>query len=367
MSISFFETVITPRALELAGETLRSGWVSEGFRVAEFEEVLAREHRLSHPVAVNSGTSALHLALVLAGVKAGDEVVVPSQTFVATAHAVLMQQATPVFADVDPMTGNITAASVERALTSRTRAVIAVHWGGYPCDVAVLGDVAARHQAVLIEDAAHALGATLHGRAIGTVSRFTCFSFQAIKHVTCGDGGAICCTDDADAAAARQRRWFGIDRSQAGPFELGERDGDISATGFKYHMNDLAAAVGLGNLTGFPERLARRREIAAAYRDGLDGVPGVTLLRADPGYDSASWLFTLLVERRPAFVHALEERGIPTSVVHRRIDRHSVFGETRRDLPGQDHFDQHQISLPLHSSLSDREVQQVLNGVRAGW
>jgi perosamine synthetase len=366
MSISFFETVISPKAIDLAVEVLRSGWVSEGFRVGEFEEALAREYSLSHPVAVNSGTSALHLALVLAGVTAGDEVVVPPQTFVATAHAVLMQQATPVFADIDPLTGNLAAASVKAVLSERTKAVIAVHWAGYPCELDALGEVASRNNLVLIEDAAHAFGAAYRGRAIGTVSRFTCFSFQAIKHVTCGDGGALCCLDPVDAADARRGRWFGIDRGQAGPFELGERESDIQSVGFKYHMNDLAAAVGLGNLAGFRDRLARRREIAARYRREFEGVPGLTLLRSDEGHDSASWLFTVLVEQRSSFVRALEDRGVPTSVVHRRIDRHRVFGGIR-DLAGQRHFDERQISLPLHSSLSDREVQQVVDVVRAGW
>jgi perosamine synthetase len=278
-----------------------------------------------------------------------------------------MQQATPVFADIDPTTGNLSAAFLERAISDRTKAIIAVHWGGYPCDLAALGEVAARSKVVLIEDAAHALGASLQGRAIGSVSRFTCFSFQAIKHVTCGDGGALCCIDAGDAAEARRRRWFGIDRGQAGPFELGEREGEIESAGFKYHMNDLAAAIGLGNLAGSRERLARRRGIAAVYRQGLEGVPGLTLLRSDDGYQSAHWLFTVLVERRPSFVRALEERGIPTSVVHRRIDRHPVFGGTRPDLAGQNDFDERQISLPLHSSLSDREVQQIVEAVRAGW
>jgi len=366
MSISFFETVISPKAIDLAVEVLRSGWVSEGFRVGEFEEALAREYSLSHPVAVNSGTSALHLALVLAGVKAGDEVVVPAQTFVATAHAVLMQQATPVFADIDPLTGNLAVASVKAVLSERTKAVIAVHWAGYPCDLDALDEVASGNNLVLIEDAAHAFGAAYRGRAIGSISRFTCFSFQAIKHVTCGDGGALCCLDPVDATDARRGRWFGIDRGQAGPFELGERESDIQSVGFKYHMNDLAAAVGLGNLAGCRDRLARRREIAAMYRRDFAAVPGLTLLRSDEGHDSAHWLFTVLVEQRAAFVRALEDRGVPTSVVHRRIDRHRVFGGVR-DLAGQQHFDERQISLPLHSSLSDREVQQIVDVVRAGW
>ena len=303
---------------------------------------------------------------MLAGVRAGDEVVLPPQTFVATGHVILMQQATPVFADIDPLTGNISATSLETVLSERTRAVIAVHWGGYPCDLDALRQVTARCKVVLIEDAAHSLGASYRGRPVGSLSRFTCFSFQAIKHVTCGDGGLLCCTEHADAQDARRRRWFGIDRERP-TSELGDREGDIDAVGFKYHMNDLAAAVGLGNLVGFRERLARRREIAAAYRRALASVPGLTLLRSEDGHESACWLFTVLVERRELFVRALKARGIPTSVVDRRIDRFRVFGGTRAALAGQRQFDERQISLPLHASLSDNDVQQVITGVRAGW
>ena len=366
VSISFFETIVSPQAIELAGAALRSGNVSQGPRVDEFEDVLSREYGLSHPVALNSGTSALHLALVLTGVRAGDEVVLPPQTFVATGQAVLMQQAIPVFADIDPLTGNLLAGSLETVLSERTKAVIAVHWGGYPCDLDALCQVAARHKVVLIEDAAQSLGASHRGRPVGSVSRFTCFSFQAIKHVTCGDGGMLCCADHADAQNARRRRWFGIDRDRP-KTELGDRDGDVDVVGYKYHMNDLAAAVGLGNLAGFRERLARRREIAAAYRQALANVPGLTLLRSDHAHESACWLFTVLVERREIFARALKGRGIPTSVVDRRIDRYRVFGGTRAALAGQRQFDERQISLPLHSSLSEDDVQQVIAGVRAGW
>ena len=366
MSISFFETVVSPQAIELATAALRSGRVSQGSRVAEFEDVLSRDYQLSHPVALNSGTSALHLALVLAGVRAGDEVVLPPQTFVATGQVVLMQQATPVFADIDPLTGNLSAGALEAVLSERTRAVIAVHWGGYPCDLDALCQVTARHKVALIEDAAQSLGAAYRGRPVGSLSRFTCFSFQAIKHVTCGDGGLLCCTEHTDAQNARRRRWFGLDRERP-TSELGDRECDVDAVGYKYHMNDLAAAVGLGNLVGFRERLARRREIAAAYRRALAGVPGLTLLRSDDGHESACWLFTVLVERREQFVRALKGRGIPTSVVDRRIDRYRVFGGIRAALVGQRQFDERQISLPLHSSLSEHDVQQVIVGVRAGW
>ena len=362
-----FETVVTPAALDLASAVIRSGQLSTGPRVVAFEDALARELRLSHPVALNSGTSALHLALVLAGVGPGDEVVLAPQTFVATAQAILMQRAVPVFADIDPLTGNLAVESLTRALTPPTKAIIAVHWAGYPCDLDEIGACAALRGIPVIEDAAHALGASYRGRAIGSVSRFTCFSFQAIKHVTCGDGGALCCVHPDDALEARRRRWFGIDREHALPSELGEREFDIDAVGYKYHMNDLAAAVGLGNLSGFRDRLARRRTIVAAYRTALARVSGVTLLRRADDRQSADWLCTILVERRDAFVRALQSHGVPTSVVHRRIDRFRVCGGVRAELAGQQQFDERQISLPLHSGLSDEQVDQVMTAVRCGW
>lgn len=367
MSISFFESAISPLAIQFATDALRSGWVSEGPRVAQFEQALSDDFGLRHPVALNSGTSALHLALVLADVRAGDEVVLAPQTFIATAQAVLMQQAVPVFADIEPLTGNLAPSTVERTISPRTKAILAVHWAGYPCDLDEIGRVAARHGVPVIEDAAHAFGASYRGRPIGGISRFTCFSFQAIKHVTCGDGGALCCLEPNDAADARRRRWFGIDREHATPSALGEREFDIDGVGFKYHMNDLAAAVGLGNLAAARERLARRRAVVARYRETLGRVPGLTMLRRDADRESADWLFTMLVEQRDAFVRALDSRGVPASVVHRRIDRFRVFGGIRPDLDGQRRFDEHQISLPLHSGLSDDDVGHVIEAVCAGW
>jgi perosamine synthetase len=365
--MEFFHTHVSPSAVRLAGETLASGWISEGRRVREFEAALAARLGLVRPVAVNSGTSALHLALAVAGVGPGDEVILPAQTFVATGLVVRMQGATPVFADIDPDTGNLAAASVATKVTPRTRAVMPVHWAGMPCDMDELGAVAGRHGLAVVEDAAHALGATYRGRPVGAISRFTAFSFQAIKHLTTGDGGALCCAAEEDARAALVRRWFGIDRVNSRPSILGEREYDIDAVGFKYHLNDLAASVGLGNLEDFPGRLARRRALAARYREALAGVPGLRLLRCPPDRESAWWLFTIRVERREDFIRALASRGVPASVVHLRIDRNSVFGGVRDDLPGQAAFDADQVSLPVHEGLSDEDVGTVVAAVRAGW
>lgn len=365
-SVKFFHTHISPRAVELASETLRSGFVSEGELARRFESALAFQLGLVNPVTVNSGTSALHLALVVAGVGPGDEVILPAQTFVASGLAVLMCGAVPVFADIQPQTGNIDPWSVSQKITSRTKAVMPVHWAGYPCDMDEILSLAEAAGLTVIEDAAHALGATYKGRKVGALSRFTAFSFQAIKHLTTGDGGALCCRDEDDHAEARRRRWFGIDRERDLPSVLGERQYNLSHLGFKYHLNDLAAAVGLGNIPDIHSILARHRQIAAFYRRELGGLPGLTHLELRTDRESAHWIYTMLVERREDFVAAMTTRGIPTGVVHQRIDRNAIFGGAGR-LDGQEFFDGRQIALPIHVGLADENLAVIVQGIRDGW
>lgn len=365
--IAFFHTHVAPQAMAYAAEVLQSGWLSEGAKVRAFEHALAAQLGLRNPVAVNSGTSALHLALALAGVGPGDEVILPAQTFVSTGMVILMQGAVPIFADIDPLTGNLAPHALPSKITPRTKAIMPVHWGGYPCDMDAINALAAQYGIAIIEDAAHALGATFQGTPIGAVSRFSAFSFQAVKHLTTGDGGALCCLNETDAQGAFAHRWFGIDRAKSRPSPLGERLYDLHAVGYKYHMNDLAAAVGLGNLEDFSQRLARRQQRGAFYREQLAGVPGLQLLQCADDRTHAYWLFTVLVDRRDAFIRHLADHGIPSSVVHLRIDRNAVFGGARDDLPGQALFNERQVSLPLHEGLTDDDVQRILSTVRSGW
>lgn len=362
-----FWTHVSEAAVRRVTDVLRSGWLNEGAVVKDFEARLGEVLGLRNAVAVNSGTSALHLALHLCGVGPGDEVVLPAQTFVATGTVVLMQGATPVFADIEPATGNLSARSVAERLGDRTRAVVAVHWGGLPCDMDAINELAAGRGIAVIEDAAHALGATYKGRPTGSVSRFTAFSFQSIKHLTTGDGGCLCCLDERDATRAVAARWFGIDRARARPNAEGARLWDIQELGYKYHMNNVAAALGLGNLEDFPERLARRRRVATAYRAELAGVPGLELLELPSDREHAYWLFTLRVENRDGFVKKLADRGIRSSVVDLGIDRNSLFEKYRCDLPGQREFDLTQISIPVHEGLSDEQVARVIQAIRSGW
>jgi perosamine synthetase len=365
--MDFFHTHISPKAVELAIETLRSTFISEGKRVREFEEELTHTLRIVRPVAVNSGTSALHLALVLSGVGPGDEVILPPQTFVASGLAILMCGAKPTFADIEPFTGNIAPISLSEKITPRTKAIMPVHWGGYPCDMDEINAIAVEHGLAVIEDAAHALGATYKGRPVGGLSRFTAFSFQAIKHLTTGDGGALCCMQEEDYEAARRKRWFGIDRERDKQSILGEREYDLEGIGFKYHLNDLAAAVGLGNLPDVPDILARHRNIARIYCQELSDVPGLRLLEYRTDRESSWWFFGVLVEQRKDFIRALKSRGIPSTVVHQRIDRNRVFGGEREELVGQRFFNERQVALPIHCNLLDDELECVLASIKKGW
>lgn len=365
--MDFYHTSVSDDAITNAIECLQSTFLSEGKRVKEFEDRLSDTLGLCNPVAVNSGTSALHLGLALAGIGPGDEVILPPQTFIATGMAILMQGAVPIFADIQPETGNICPKSIREKLTSKTKAIMPVHWGGYPCDMDAIGHIALTNKLAVIEDAAHALGATYKGQSIGTISRFTALSFQAIKHLTTGDGGAVCCLYPEDAQHAKTLRWFGIDRANSVPSILGEREYDATELGFKYHMNDLAAAVGIGNLKYFPANLAKLRSIAQRYRTELAGIPGLQLLESNPDRESACWLFTVLVDRRVEFIERLKSFGIPTSVVHLRIDSNSVFGGLTPNLPGMEYFNDRQVAIPLHAGLTDEDVSLVIESVKGGW
>ena len=366
-SLTLFHTHVEEGAISKVVEVLRSGWLNEGLVTKEFEMELSRKMGLSGCVAVNSGTAALHVALAASGVGPGDEVIIPPQTFIATGMAVLMQSAKPVFADIDPSTGNISPASILNKINEKTKAVIPVHWGGYPCDMDEINSCAKAHGITVIEDAAHAFGAEYKGQPIGTLSRFTAFSFQTIKMMTSGDGGLICAPNSLDETKVRALRWFGIDRTKTTRSENGALLQDIAHLGYKYHMNNVAAAIGLGNLNGFKKRLARRREIASIYRDKLCNIAGLKMLRNDEDRKASYWLFTILVDQRDKFMKALASKGIPSSVVDFRIDRHTVFGSQKSNLPGQDEFEASQISIPIHEGLRDEDVARVLNAIKTGW
>lgn len=365
--MEFFNTHISKKSIELALKTLGSTYVSAGKLADQFEQDLTEKLGITNPVSVNSSTSALHLGLTVADIKTGDEVILPAQTFIASGMTILLRGAKPVFADIQLETGNISPQSIKEKITDKTKAIMPVHWAGYPCDLDEINQIAKENNLVVIEDAAHALGASYKGKPVGTISQFTSFSFQAIKHITTGDGGALCCLNINDADRAKKMRWYGIDRNNSLPSILGEREYDINEIGYKYHMNDLAAALGIGNLDELPKILERRREIATKYFTELKNIPGLTLLDYKDDRICSFWIFQILVENRIDFIRALKEKDIPSSVVHLRIDKNTVFGGITPELINQETFNEKQISIPIHQALSDEDVDLIINTIKKGW
>jgi len=355
--MQFHNTNISKRVKFFLDKALDSERVSAGELAAEFENQLQLHLRLPRkPLSVNSGTSGLHLALAVAGIKAGDEVILSAQTFIATGLVILMQHAKPVFADIQPDTGNICPISIRKKITNKTRAIMAVHWAGYPCDMDEINQIGREYGLFVIEDAAHALGATYKNRPIGSLSDFTVFSFQAIKHMTTGDGGAVCCLTDQNAQELARRRWFNIDRDHSKLSILGEREYNSEHIGYKYHMNDLSAAVGLGNIGELYHTLERHRFIGSYYKENLKDINGINLLNFSNDRESSFWMFPFIVDKREDFIKSLKDRGVPTSVVHRRID-----------LPGQEFFDQYQVALPVHTKIKDDDLELIIDSVKKGW
>lgn len=367
MYIPIYNTYINPLSYKKVKEVLDSTFLSEGKIVEQFENKIKKEFALLYPVALNSGTSALHLSMILSQIKPGDEVILPAQTFIATGLAILYEKAIPVFADIQYETGNISPYSIKNKITKKTKAIIAVHWGGNPCDLNEIHAIAKEHNLIVIEDAAHALGASYKNKPIGAISDFTCFSFQAIKHLTTGDGGAICMREKKVAERAKSLRWFGIDRKKSKPSILGERQYNIHEPGYKYHMNDYAAALGIANLKNLKQRINNRRKIAGYYRRALAKINGISLFEEMPDRKSSYWQFGFHVERRNDFIRALASRGIITSVIHQRIDRNNVFGGINKDLVNQERFDTTQIHIPIHDGVDEEKSQYIIEAIKHGW
>lgn len=346
-------------------KTLEEGRLSEGETVKKFEQALERQFKMRQTVAVNSGTSALHLALILAGVGPGDEVILPAQTFIATGYAILYCGATPVFADIG-MDGNISVEDIQKRVSRKTKAILAVSWGGNPCDLYDLEEMCRVNRWRLIQDNAHALGAEYEGLPLSDYGDYSCYSFQAIKALSTGDGGLLVCNRHDDYVRAKRLRWFNIDREHDKPDETGERVYNSREVGYKYHMNDVAASLGLGNLEGFCDRQKRVLEIAKRYDEEFSPYHGSGIILPYKKDGCSYWLYDIMVENRSEFIRGARSKGIPVSVVHLGIDHNHVFGG-KKDLPTQRYWDTHHVCLPIHPSMTDEDVEQVIGAVNAGW
>ncbi|MBS1542350.1 MAG: DegT/DnrJ/EryC1/StrS family aminotransferase [Bacteroidetes bacterium] len=364
--IVLFYPHVPPSAIEAVTEVLKGRWIGQGPRVARFEkEFEAKFGQGTRALAVGSGTDALHLAYILAGLKEGDEVITPVFTCTATTIPFLYMGVKFRFADVDPETLNINVNHVRELISDKTKAIVCVHYGGLPCDMDELTALAQEHGIPIIEDAAHALGATYKGKPIGSISDFTMFSFQAIKNITTGDGGMLTIRNHDLMPKAERIRWFGIDRANK---QKGIWENDIWEVGYKYQMTDIGAAMGLAALHEFDQTLAYRQNLFQAYRRGLAGARGIKLLGVDAtDRTHAAWLLTALVERREDFMRKLREKKIESGQVHYRNDRYSILGGRRDDLPFMDAIEDNYIVLPLHLHMKVEDVEYICNVIKAGW
>ena len=219
----------------------------------------------------------------------------------------------------------------------------------------------------VIEDAAHAFGSTYKNKLIGSISRFTSFSFQAIKHLTTGDGGSLCCLNKIDYDLVKRLRWFDIDRENSIVGFLGEREYDASNVGYKYHMNDLSASLGLGNLEEISHKLDKIMGFAKIYNEELTSVSGIELMRYKSDRQSSYWLYPIKVENRHDFIVKMKEKKIPVSVVHQGIDNNSVFGGKNPSLINQRLFDETQIHLPINDTMDFDQIDYIIKEIKKGW
>jgi dTDP-4-amino-4,6-dideoxygalactose transaminase len=358
--------------------TLESGWLSTGPRVHRFEEAFASYVGARHAIALNSCTAGLHLSLLAAGVGPGDEVITTPLTFCATANVIIHCGATPVFADVDPKTGNLDPEAAASAITSRTRALIPVHYGGRPVNSTAFQIIARRHGLSTIEDAAHCVEGVSMGRKIGTAADFTCFSFYATKNLTTGEGGMVTTASPEAADRIRVASLHGMSKDAWSRYQhLGPARYDVVLPGFKYNMTDLQAAIGLHQLTALGRHLERRNAIWQRYDEGLSDLPIETFAPVPPASVHARHLYMILVDRassgltRDDLADLLSASGVASSVHFHAVHLHRYyaerFGFARGQFPHAERIADTVLSLPLSPALTDRQVDAVIRAVRGAF
>jgi UDP-4-amino-4,6-dideoxy-N-acetyl-beta-L-altrosamine transaminase len=349
-------------------EVLRSEFLTQGPKIAQFEQALADYCGAAHAVVFSSGTAALHAAHFAAGVGPGDEVVTSPLTFAATANAALYLGARPVFADVEPDTGNIDPERIAAAITPRTRALAPVHFAGHPVDLDRIGVLAARHGLVVIEDACHALGARHRGRRIGVISEMTVFSFHPVKTIATGEGGAVLTASRELGEKLRLFRSHGITREALTLPSEGAWYYEMQALGMNYRLTDIQAALGISQLRKADAFVARRAALARRYREALADHPGFDL-PGQRGYaDPAHHLFPILlasawVGRKREIFDALRSRGVGVQCHYLPVYRHPYYralGYPGGLCPAAEEFSRREISLPLYPALKEEEQEYVV-------
>lgn len=368
--------LISEEEIAAVVDVLRSGWIGMGERTLAFERAFAEYVGVPHAVAVSSCTAALHTALLAAGVGPGDEVITTPLTFAATVNMIIATGATPVLADIDPHTLNLSPASVERAITPRTRALLPVHFAGLSCDLDALHALARRHDLALIEDAAHAVGTVHGGMRIGARGNLTCFSFYPTKNMTTIEGGMITTSDAALADEMRRIRMHGLSADAWRRFGPGTAiQQEVVRLGFKYNMTDVAAAIGLGQLARLEGFIEHRERLARRYDEGLRGLPLEIPARPPAGAPDrhALHLYVVLVQEerlgasRDQVVSALRAQNIGATVHYPAIHHHTYYREAVQydedELRVATDVTRRIISLPLSAAMTNGDVDDVVGAM----
>jgi perosamine synthetase len=348
-------------------DTIDSRWVGRGPRTIAFEERFAEFTGTQHAVALNSATAALHLSLLCAEVE-GQEVLTSTMTFVSSTQAILLAGGRPVFCDVEPDTLNISVEDMARKITPTTRAVVVTHYGGQSCDMDAILELAARHGLSVIEDAAHGAGGRYKDRMLGSMGTAGCFSFQATKNMTTGDGGMLVTDDEQLAQRVRKLRWCGItsptwERFRADQVQRGWMY-DVEEVGWKYEMNDLAAALGLAQMDRLEASNQRRRELMQGYREAFADLEGLDMLAARDYAVSSCYNAVVRVDNREGLYAHLDAAGIDSNVHFYPNHLFRLFRPYTTHLPVAEHEWQRILSIPLHPELTDGEQARVIDAVR---
>lgn len=391
-NIPLFKVFMSPTAKHRVGEVLDSGYIGQGAVVDEFEAQLSNYFQQDKILTVNTGTSALHLALHLLkkpttmyenvyehivfapyqwpGIQDGDEILATPLTCTASNWPILANNLKIKWVDIDPTTLNMDLEDLERKMTLKTKAIIGVHWGGYPLDLYKIQEIQERFRQkhgwapLLIEDAAHGMGTKYRGKFLGSHGNLVMNSLQAIKHITSVDGGLLYCPTKELYDRAKLLRWYGIDRDPKGRTDF-RCEANIPEWGFKFHMNDVCAAIGIENFKHIDEIVSKHRDNARFYDEQLAELNKVTLLKREPGFESSFWIYSMLVDDRPSFYEYMKKCGITVSQVHERNDKHSCVAEFKSDLPMLDATIGKVVSIPVGWWVTEEERNYIVECIKS--
>jgi dTDP-4-amino-4,6-dideoxygalactose transaminase len=347
--------------MPLLQNTLYSGYIAEGEFTYKFESQLSTLLDNPYCISLNSGTAALHIALKLIGVGNGDEVISTALTAEPTNTTIALTGAKVVFADVEYETGLISPDAIEANVTESTKAIMVVHYAGMVCDMDRIIEISRKYNIPVIEDAAHAFLAKYNGKYVGSNSPYTCFSFQAIKHLTTIDGGLLCLKNEEEYQRAKCLRWFGLNKN------VSRLESNITEAGYKYHMNNVNATVGLAQLQNLDQNVLKYIENGKFFDEHLANILGLTLIPYHDNTEPSYWLYTIKVENRAEFIKMMADHGISASPLHLRNDRHRVFNAQNSQLPNLDKFYNEFVHIPCGWWVTEENRNMIVEVIRKGW